>query len=356
MYARHPLTQYTDILTDSEWRHFSAKLEVAGEKPDNLSGKNVYDIFTSSLEIAIAMLSRDAGKEQNSTFSTDAGFVNVLNTVHKPSTIDRPCPIEEHVHHLNECLSFWGANSDTRRALARGKLCFTCLGPFSKCIQQCDNPVDKRLICKICSSESPDREVNILFCTRGHSSGQTYKALIKRILHLVPGTPFRWINIKVSCLKYDNTPSKSKHTVTKPEVVNGTALLSQWIKIKGMPHLVFFDTGASANIVSHRFVRDINPQHVSQGHVTFSGVGGRKLTTNLGTYRITLGPTVKGEVCELYCTAMKNVAGKLPELQTNAIQDEVNASAPGHILPEKVRGGGLSLFLLGSMILTSTQF
>ena len=166
MYARHPLTQYTDILTDWEWRHFSAKLETAGEKPDNLSGKNVYDIFTSSLEIAIVMLSRDAGKEQSSTFN--GGFINVLNISHETNPIDRPCPIKEHYHRLNECLSFWGANPDTRRMLARNKLCFTCLGQFTDCIQQCDKPVNKHLICKRCSSDN-SREINFLFYTRGHS-------------------------------------------------------------------------------------------------------------------------------------------------------------------------------------------
>ena len=100
----------------------------------------------------------------------------------------------------------------------------------------------------------------------------------------------------------------------------------------------FFDTGATANIISQGLVRSLNPERVGEGLVTFFGVEGRKLTTDLGTFRITLGPTIKGEVCELYCTAMKSVAGKLPELQTTAIRDEVYASAPAHKLPEKIGG------------------
>ena len=87
-------------------------------------------------------------------------------------------------------------------------------------------------------------------------------------------------------------------------------------------------------------------QFVNADSLSFSGVGGSEVSATLGTYRLSLGPTVEGNYYEIYCTAMDTVTVDFPEFSMNGVIEETISFVPDltSTFPQKIGGGALFHF------------
>ena len=180
-------------------------------------------------------------------------------------------------------------------------------------------------------------KINQVLCTRGHSWKLSQSRLIDCLQALVPGLDASWIlensQVKLPSNVHGHGDSKGKVLNTKSgkffsshnvisENSGPCALLSQWINVGGEKFLVFFDSGASNNIISRRLAMSDGVQFINADSLTFSGVGGSKVSATLGTYRLSIGPTQEGKYYEVYCTAMDTVTADFPEFSVVEVQEE----------------------------------
>ena len=65
--------------------------------------------------------------------------------------------------------------------------------------------------------------------------------------------------------------------------------------------------------------------------MSFSGVGGSEVSSTLGTYRISLGPTIEGNYYKVYCTAMDTVTDEFPEFVMESVKEETISYLPNNV-------------------------
>ena len=83
----------------------------------------------------------------------------------KPAKVRFPCPINGHYHSSLVCSEFLNMSAKDRYSTSRGKLCFTCLGPFAYCNFRCVNKSRPRsFTCAHCSKPRSRRPRSIVFC------------------------------------------------------------------------------------------------------------------------------------------------------------------------------------------------
>ena len=358
------LNRLIDILNPSEWETLANKLTEAGEDTDDVAGSRAFEIFKTTCQAFVNTLSRSAGKEHH--IQANPVFANFSPkapppVVEEKKKFEKFCSIKGHYHPLRECEMFWKSSPSDRRSSTRPKICLTCLGLKKFCRKKCKFEPPVELICQSCEKDS-GLKINRLLCTRGHQWNVPTEKLTGLLQILVPGVEVSWIlgknkvnaphNMSNNCDKSERVlNTKSGKFFISNNIVREnsgpSALLSQWINVGGEPYLLFFDTGASNNIISKSLALNPGVEFINADSLVVTGVGGAEVPSTLGTYRISLGPTKDGKFFEAYCTAMDTVTVDFPEFPVSDVQEETFSTHPELVcnFPQKIGGGPVSLLL-----------
>ena len=288
-----------------------------------------------------------------------------------------PCPLsplDKHDHELGTCTRFFELKPDQRQKYSK-RICFTCLGPRNRCQRGCINDEDKRLqglICTGCkewaknNSRSPH---NILLCkSTDHEKPDTKeleKALKIWLKDFIPenlkkpiivASHCSFIGLSKSCANCkavtrdcncDNatcssqpdpratvptintqtgkTISVKKHDIIK-ESEEDSHFIMQVLNMRGKDCLTFFDTGANNNLIDGELAEEINLKVVDSTPSTLGIVGGGRLSTRYGSYKVHIGPTPEEKYQELLCQGIFQVTSTFNHYDLTNVNNEVRKS------------------------------
>ena len=279
-----------------------------------------------------------------------------------------PCPINDHDHELAHCTDFFSLTPAERKRLTGRKMCWTCLGPREKCMKRlktgeikycCVNMQRVRpLVCIECTAyvkASPSLKCpfNIVMCGIPEHTKPSISEMSTLLKSYLPEMDME----KVSpILVYASSVASSPVCVTGAEsksspvsntehdfVIdsstgersllesdkcfqecnNPSVYITQWLQIGNSRCLCFFDTGASINMIDGKLAEREKIRVITQVPTTLKVVGGSKLVTDYGTYKLNLGPNDEGMYHKLTCHGMSSVAGPFPRHDLLKVNDEV---------------------------------
>ena len=122
--------------------------------------------------------------------------------------------------------------------------------------------------------------------------------------------------------------------------------MSQWILINGKPTLVFYDTGATLNLVVGSKADGLGMTCIDPKPTNVTVVGGKVMSTEFGTYRFDLGPDSDSAYHQIHAQGIPEITVPLPKHEIRSIAAEVEASVGDQgRLPEYIGGGSISLLL-----------
>ena len=121
--------------------------------------------------------------------------------------------------------------------------------------------------------------------------------------------------------------------------------MTQWVNVHGHPTLVFFDSGATSSIISQDLASKQGVEKISSNSVTLNVVGGDEISNTTGIYRLALGPSMKNEYFEMYCTGLPEIAVEFPQFPTHHVYNDIKKFMPSfkERLPHRL-GGGQGVF------------
>ena len=305
-----------------------------------------------------------------------------------------PCPMENHNHELGTCESFLSIEGSARLKHSKRKLCFTCLGPWSRCFPKCTNSakVPKELLCRECldnSKSSLKDPFSVLLCyftdhtkpmpkdishhmKKWFAGFDPNSKLTLSVNHLIAGfmqschqcgTSDRCsCHFQTKSSSFDpfaSVPVVDTHTGEDISVSDGsivretseaTIFVMQWLKVRGKEFLTFYDRGASQHLINGAMAEEINLKVVNSRPSKLTVVGGSSISTDYGLYRMALGKTPQGKVHELVCQGMTSITGTFPRFNLQEVNSDLKrhknkAIQPSEQLPAEVGGSEVHLLL-----------
>ena len=113
--------------------------------------------------------------------------------------------------------------------------------------------------------------------------------------------------------------------------------------------LTYFDCGANIHIIDGSLAEKEGLQQVSSSPTSLTVLGGDKVNSNHGTFRLNLGPGDNEEYHEIVCIGMSDVTTGFGSYDLSEISREYREHAESEdkddILPEKVGGSKVQLLL-----------
>ena len=309
------------------------------------------------------------------------------------SGLSFPCPMVGHDHELGTCVDFFTLKPTQRKARlnkANRRLCWSCLKPATKCDRKCVQNVTMSEVikCKDCAPYAASKGfacLSVLFCTNiEHNKSRPppsllIKELKKYLKVMSPGVTDKtivYVNstfLSVNTAKTsDNRKSKTRRPdpqddCTPIDTQSGTRdhnadisiqkqsrddafFLMQWIKIGSSDCMVFFDRGSNVNLIDGRLAESEKLEVISQKPSTLKVVGGEDVSTEYGTYKLTLGSNKSGKYHEIICHGMPQVTTSFNKYPLNEINQEVRSNTSiideCEPLPAAV-GGSVAHLLIG---------
>ena len=309
------------------------------------------------------------------------------------SGLSFPCPMVGHDHELGTCVDFFTLKPTQRKARlnkANRRLCWSCLKPATKCDRKCVQNVTMSEVikCKDCAPYAASKGfacLSVLFCTNiEHNKSRPPPSLLikelKKYLKVmssgITDKTIVYVNstfLSVNTAKTsDNRNSKTRRPdpqddCTPIDTQSGTRdhngnisiqkesrddafFLMQWIKIGSSDCMVFFDRGSNVNLIDGQLAESEKLEVISQKSSTLKVVGGEDVSTEYGTYKLTLGSNKSGKYHEIVCHGMPQVTTSFNKYPLNEINQEVrsNTSIIGECepLPAAV-GGSVAHLLIG---------
>jgi hypothetical protein len=316
-----------------------------------------------------------------------------------------PCGLGRHNHELVACRDFFSLTPQQRRDQTKGKVCWTCFSPRQECVKvvkthygkmkvMCSNYQRvKPLICKDCSVHVQENNMNVpplnvMFCSHQNHLKPSENELSKLLKEYFPTLDVPNVcSTSIDHLSASSASSMKAMSITPktrsamsgwgedvtinsnsgqksvnvsslivPEKTNPVIYIMQWFQIGESKCLCLFDTGANINMIDGRLAETEELQVISHVPTTLKVVGGSKLVTDYGTYKLNLGPTHAGKYHELTCHGMNSVTDLFPMVNLKEVNKEVKGFSPDlrhAVLPEFVGGSVVHLLLgLGN---TATQ-
>jgi len=299
-----------------------------------------------------------------------------------------PCPLLDHKHEITKCSEFFTLNPRERRGLIQNKtICFTCLRPKDKCkAKKCSitSKIPQDLLCVGCKTYAKTmgmEPLNILLCVRDdHADLRATPEAIRKALekHLGPfdasisNSPIVYsanfifhtahtqqsINQVHGCIEGTETPTidtstgarvKNVEEIIVPEVKQHAFYLMQIIKIGSTQVQLFFDSGANAHLISGELAVTEGLQLISDKPTSITVVGGDRVRTQYGSYRVNLGPDCNGEYHELSCIGMNSITSKFNKYDLFDIRAEFKEAVGDNDefvkLPEYTGGDEVKLLI-----------
>lgn len=439
--SRSFLDRLVELLPDSYRVEFNNAAHDKGFDPQKLSGSDAMDLiihFINRVIVSLDSFTKDASKKptvpakektvkkspsraanlvsksrKSTSYSTssedesDGG--SVVHTVasanpskpkaHKPKWyadgLKFPCPMESHSHEIGTCNEFLSLTPKKRMEISSRKLCFTCMGPWTKCPKKCSQVknIPKELICRECKGKAiklKKSPFNILVCSRDDHSKPLYKDIVKSFKSWFPDFNVK-NDVKLSanvliasfmpschkCGQEDvcacNMPTKSSlvdpyakvpiiDTETGNDIIvsdediirevnEATCFVMQWLMIRGKEFLTFYDRGASQHLINGKMAEETNLKVINSRPSSLNVVGGGSVSTEYGLYRLGLGRTQEGKVHDIVCQGISSITSVFPKYDLQEINEELWNMEPKPAIPQEAMpleiGGSEVHLLLG---------
>jgi len=355
---------------------------------------------------AHAVVSKSCDDDSDCEETVPAVTVSHQNTKSKPqqSTTGSgrpprfPCVLAGHKHDVGECLEFFSKSPAERfnaRKTSGVKVCLTCLRDPVNCKNGvCANlkSVPDKLICTECkdiAKKNQKSPFNVLFCrNKNHTrpdDKDVVQSLDKMMKFFIPAKVQAPINLaahlkivglvqrckkcKSECKcrpkslssKVDPTqpiPAINTETgeiITVPEddvvteVEEDCMFVMQTLNLDGKDVLTFYDRGANQHLIDGQLAESISLKVVNDEPVIVGIVGGGRIWTEYGSYRMSLGPTPDGKYHEITAQGFKHVTDKFPRYNLKELNKELRRSLDigANVKLPKTVGGMRAGLLIG---------
>lgn len=275
-------------------------------------------------------------------------------------------------HALGECHAFFKASNAQRFDLCKqAKVCFTCLKAecrrvsFNACIT---SQLPAELICSDCQAAQTKRPFSILLCTNSSHSKPTLRAVRDALARYL--SPFnqslgdhlkQQFNLSVmpslttresshrSSAQSNSSPASPSVRIPAYDTVSGdyisrpkmirvessedTVYIFQMIRIGGHTGLVFYDSGATGNLVRGEFAERVGFKVLDPQSQLVGALGNTTMWTNYGIYGALLGDETTRVYHNLSFQGISEITNQFPHYDLTPILNEVRAT--GHLDPDE---------------------
>jgi len=296
-------------------------------------------------------------------------------------------PSQKLKHTLGECHAFFKASNAQRFDLCKqAKACFTCLKlecrrvSFNACIT---SQLPSELICGDCQAAQKKRPLSVLLCTNSTHSKPTLKVVQDALARYL--SPFnqslgdhlkQHFNLSVMpCLtSQGNSHGSSARTKSSPvsssvripafDTVSGdyisrpkmirvessddTIYVFQMIRVGRHTGLVFYDSGASGNLVRGDFAERVGFKVLDPQSQLVGALGNTTMWTNYGIYGALLGDETTGIYHNLSFQGISDITNRFPHYDLSPILNEVRSTGhldPNEPLPSSVGGRSTDILI-----------
>ncbi len=300
------------------------------------------------------------------------------------------CPLHDgkSKHDLGQCHVFFkGTNAQRLEACKLHRMCFSCFKP--ECIKVSPRAcitsnVPADLICQTCKQATTRRTFSVLLCTNQSHSKPSLKQVqdalsvyfknfdIKLMDHLKGQFNLMFTAGRAKPkVQANRAQPESKSSAVRPleptpvfDTANGqsiaapklirtessedTVYVFQLIQVKGETGLVFYDSGATSNLVLGPFAERAGFKVLSRDNQLISALGDTTLWTEYGMYSAVLGSEESGLFYHLTFQGIGQITSKFPRYEWASITSEVrregklDSSEP---LPQYVGGRQVDILL-----------
>jgi len=294
------------------------------------------------------------------------------------------CPFRDHQDHdVQTCSDFFHASPRERRARCRFNCCYTCMAKDRRCRGGCSRVADvpPDLICKECAqSMTAGSAPSVLFCGLNHEK-PPFAVLVRELEAWVPNLNIKSLGDTISVnlsgigahssgpdipssnpaktrpptsrfsnLMYNTTTGEAS-LITEKDITNTTSkeiayYTMQHIKIGHRTLLVLYDSGSNAHLIEGAVAEDLRLDVITDEMVPIGGVGAKATWSQYGTYQLTLGPDIHGQLHQLDVQGMSVITKTIPEADLEPLwQPTRKAVGPDCHLPLTVGGTPVSLLI-----------
>lgn len=268
-------------------------------------------------------------------------------------------------HSIGQCFSFFKATNQQRFELCkRAKACFTCLSV--DCIRVSPggcitSRLPAELICGDCAQGRSKRPLNILLCSNiAHSKPplKTVQDALGRYLkpfdlkladHLRSQFNLSSAAGRVQSMGLTKSQGQSRSSpvdhsqkvpvfdtvsgssgcspkIVREESTEDTVYIFQVINVGGQSALVFYDSGATGNLVRGAFAESAGFKVLNSQSQLVGALGSTTLWTKYGTYSAMLGDELSGNFHHLLFQGIDQITTEFPRYNLQSIVKEVKAS------------------------------
>ena len=310
-------------------------------------------------------------------------------SVQRSSSISFPCHFHTDTkkngkHDLGYCKAFFEMKAEDRFKIAKQQaLCFTCLKPECRKVsaRTCISNIPDGLICQECAKGKHPRTLNVLLCVYDHEKPSLkdlepnlvkyFKAFNKiNLQHLKPA--FNLMIESTNCNKSDSasrssrpkslsSPVDSALAVPHFDTTSGSVIdiqcpnvessedsvyLFQVIKVLESEALLFYDSGATGNVIRGAFAESAGFKVIDAKNQRIGAFGNKSLWTDFGRYKAVLG-SEDDEGFELVFQGISEITSEFPPYSWTTVNKEVQASGKlqDEILPVQVGGRSADILI-----------
>ena len=407
IYSHEFISEVAKILPNQHRYGFLNMAALRRMDTSNLRGEEAFDLLKQTIDAHFQGSKGDELLEDEDTAKSSAnkpkkgsqkdpkidahhGDTKKEKSKPKKSKFKFPCPIEKHDHEVGTCTKFFESKPTYRMKVAKGKSCFTCLGPFVLCKTKCKNTdkvSDANLYCRRCKEWSDQNEKspkNILLCTVAEHERVANDELAKRLksylkdfkpeilkgkdivqashVYVATGSHFckkcdeKSCVCKITsrtrkmnpdeCTPFFDTRTGNQIDVSedyiKEDPDEDAVYLLQYLRIGNRDLLIFFDNGANQHLVNGEIAEELMFEVISQKPINVGVAGGGSVSTQYGSYAVGIGPDDDGYYHRIQAQGITNVTGPFDRINLSEINNEVRNcdeyDLRGERLPEYVAG------------------
>ena len=268
-------------------------------------------------------------------------------------------------HSIGQCYSFFKATSQQRFELCKkARACFTCLS--TDCIRVSPggcitSQLPAELICGDCAQGKSRRPLNVLLCSNTAHSRPPLKTVQDALMRFLKPFDMKLgdhlksqFNLASAAGRVQGMgtsasrgPSKSSpvdhsqkvpafDTVSgssgcspktvKRESAEDTVYIFQLVKLGRQTALVFYDSGATGNLVRGEFAEAAGFKVLDTNSQLVGALGSTTMWTKYGTYTAMLGDNSSGNFHHLLFQGIDQITTAFPRYDLHPMVDEVKAS------------------------------
>ena len=303
-----------------------------------------------------------------------------------------PCPIHDPSvkakHEIGHCRTFFqGTNQARMETCKKLSLCFSCLKKEClKASRTCLANLPNNFLCEDCKGSSNRRVPCILLCPNNGHARPTMRALEEALLTyfkaldtnlldsfkaccnlVMPANPLvsqamgstrsepRRKSLSSPVDKHQPVPAFDTHDgalVNQPfpltqETSQDSVYIFQDIRIGTRDTLIFYDSGATGNLVVGKVAEDLGFKVVTSENQMISSVANRTFWTEYGVYTAILGDRQSG-FYQLTFQGISEITSEFPRYDWAVVNQEVLSSgklAPSEMLPPCIGGRPVDILI-----------